>query len=480
MNDPEYEQQNEEETPYQRKIKTVFGDTIINKELLKIANNIDLPRYIFEWLLSKYTIDGKLNSEKKRALFDLIEKHYPDPDKLEYNKYLLLKERKKISILNHYKVRIDARTEKYEIYFPFFASESQNISISDFMVHENKGLLLNGLWGIATLEYDSAGPRPFRISSFSPVQIQEVHLEDYIKARSSFSLPEWVNILINTMGLNPDGFPTVREKMYLLARLLPYVETNFNLIEMGPKGTGKSFLHKNISTHVHTIGGGTISRAQLFYHISKRQKGLILTNDVVVFDDFTNIRLQGANEVIGKLKNYMADGYVDVGSYKETSNSSVVIMGNLAIGRDGHPREMFYFTVLPKAMQESAFLDRICAFIPGWLLHPIRPDDLSSDYGLIGDWFSEILHALRKKSFIPEIQEMINFYGEKIRQRDINFMEATASALIKVLFPDGIMDLDDWHLIAQFSVDMRQRVIEQLAFIDTEFQDIKLNYELTE
>ncbi|MHA1758133.1 MAG: BREX system Lon protease-like protein BrxL, partial [Promethearchaeota archaeon] len=337
----------EEKQRYNQKVCEIFAKQAINKDLVRSSQGFDLPRYIFEWLLSKYQENGELNPDKKRELFTLIEKHYPEPEKLEYYKYRMIKEKETIHILNHYQVKLDARTEKYSIYFPFFASESSNIEIANHIVDENKGLLLNGLWGIASIKHEPFKPKPFHISEFSPVQIREVYLDDYIQARSSFTLPEWVELLINTMGLNPKGFETVREKMYLIARLLPYVEKNYNLVEMGPKGTGKSFLHKNISTHVHVIGGGMVSRAQFFYHISKRQKGLILTNDVVVFDDFSNIRIKGADELIGKLKNYMADGYVDVGSYKESSNGSIVIMGNLAIGENGMPLDKFYFRNLP-------------------------------------------------------------------------------------------------------------------------------------
>ncbi|MHA1274809.1 MAG: BREX system Lon protease-like protein BrxL [Candidatus Helarchaeota archaeon] len=481
MNNSEEEKIDLEEknNQYQEKILEIFGDAVINKELVKSTHVFDLPRYIFEWLLSKYADGGSLSPDKKRELYTLIEKHYPDPEKLEYYKYRILKDHENVHILNHYRVRLDARSGEYNIYFPFFASESSHIAISEQIVKENKGLLLNGLWGIASIGYDpNSLNRPFSIDEFSPVQIEEVHLDEYIRARSAFTLSEWMELLINTTGLNPTGFPTLEKKIYLLTRLIPYVEKNYNLIEMGPKGTGKSFFHKNISTHVHVIGGGTISRAQLFYHISKRQKGLILTNDVVVFDDFSNIEIKGANEVIGKLKNYMADGVVDVGSYKESSKSSVVIMGNIRIGRDGFPYDDFYFYNLPRPMQESAFLDRLCAFIPGWKLHPIRPKDLSNNYGLIGDWFSEILHSLRKKSFIPEIEENLQFNGYKIRQRDINYMKATASGLIKILYPDGILDEEDWRIVGQYTVDFRQRVLEQLANIDPEYRKITVEYEI--
>jgi ATP-dependent Lon protease len=413
-------------------------------------------------------------------LYDLIEKHYPEQDKLEYYKYQIIKEKRQIEILNKYRVELDTRSEEYKVYFPFFASESSNVNISENIVDEYKGLLMNGLWGIASISHDPRKSKPISISRFSPVQIEEIHLDKYINARKNFTISEWIGLLINTMGLNPETFSTIYEKMYLISRLIPYVEKNFNLIEMGPKGTGKSYLHKNISTHVHVIGGGTISRAQLFFHLAKREKGILLNNDVVVLDDFSNIKIRGANEVIGKLKNYMADGIIDVGSFKEPAVASIVIMGNVPLTASGVPATNFYFRNLPNEMQESAFLDRISAFIPGWELHPIRQADLSNNYGLIGDWFSEILHSLRRKSFAPQIEEMINFYGEKARRRDILHMINTASGLIKLLFPDGVMDIDDWNLIARFSVNLRQKVLDQLKQIDPEYRDIKLNYQITE
>ena len=465
---------------YKNKVKSIFQETSINKDLVRNAHIRELPRYIYEWLLYKFTVDGELSPDNKRKLFELIEKHYPDPEQVEYYKYLLTKEKQPLSILNKYEVSLNVMTEEYNVYFPFFAGESKNIRIIDNIVDQYKGLLINGIWGIAKIENDPRYNRPLTISSFNPVQIEEVYLDKFIQARKAFTLSEWIDLLINTMGLNPKKFPTLQEKIYLIARLIPYVQNNFNLIEMGPKGTGKSFLHKNISTHVHVIGGGTISRAELIYHMGKRKKGLLLTNDVVAFDDFSNIQIRNANEVIGKLKNYMADGLIDVGAFKENSNASIIIMGNVELNEDGIPANRFYFRTLPKTMQESAFLDRISAFIPGWKLHPIRQEDLSVNYGLIGDWFSEILHSLRKKNFIYLVENMISFKGEKTRARDADHMKSTASGLIKLLFPDCNLDLDDWEFIANFSLDLRQRVMDQLSRIDPEFQDYTFKYEIVQ
>jgi len=465
---------------YNEKVKKFFTETSINKDLVRNSHARELPRYIFEWLLYKFTENGELSPENKRRLFELIEKHYPDPEQVEYYKYLIIKDHQTLSILNKYEVSLNARTEEYDVYLPFFSGEAKNIRIVESIVDQYKGLLINGIWGIAQIINDPTHNRPFTINSFNPVQIEEVHLDQFIQARKAFTLSEWIDLLINTMGLNPNKFPKLQDKIYLITRLIPYVQNNFNLIEMGPKGTGKSFLHKNISTHVHVIGGGTISRAELIYHMGKNKKGLLLTNDVVVFDDFSNIQFKNASEVIGKLKNFMADGLIDVGSFKENSNAAIVIMGNVDLNEDGIPANRFYFRSLPKTMQESAFLDRISAFIPGWRLHPIRQEDLSVDYGLIGDWFSEILHSLRKKNFIYLVENMISFKGQKTRARDTNHMKATASGLIKLLFPDEILDLDDWDLIANFSVELRQRVMDQLGRIDPEFRDTKFDYEIVQ
>ncbi|MHA1249456.1 MAG: BREX system Lon protease-like protein BrxL [Candidatus Helarchaeota archaeon] len=471
---------NQKNYEYNEKVKRIFGETCINKKLVHQLRNYELPRYIFEWLVFKFTENGRLTHSNKMKLYNLIEKHYPDQEKLEDYKYQIIKEKKQIKLLNKYRVTLNTRTEEYNVYFPFFASESKDVYILDNIIDQYRGLLINGLWGIASLVHTPTNPKPISIVKFTPLQIEEVHLDKYIEARKYFSISEWINLLINTMGLNPEQFPSIYEKIFLITRLIPYVEKNYNLIEMGPKGTGKSYLHKNISTHVHVVGGGTISRAQLFFHLGNKQKGLLLNNDVVVLDDFSNIRIQGANEVIGKLKNYMADGIIDVGSFKEPASSSIVIMGNVPLNADGKPSTNFYFRNLPNEMQESAFLDRISAFIPGWELHPIRQIDLSKDYGLIGDWFSEILHSLRRKSFIPQIDDMVSFYGNKVRTRDVNHIKSTASGLIKLLFPDGEMELEDWKLVINFSVILRKNVIDQLSIIDPEFKDIELNYRITE
>jgi len=463
---------------YNEKVKKVFPETSINKDLVRNSQIKELPRYIYEWLLYKFTENGELSSKNKKKLFDLIEKHYPDPEKIELYKYQIIKELKTLSILNKYTAILNARSGDYDVYFPFFANESKNVNLIESIVDKYQGLLVNGIWGIASIVYDPMKDRPFTMNSFSPVQIEEVHFDKFINARKSFTLLEWMDLLINTMGLKPKQFSSISEKMYLITRLIPYVQNNFNMIEMGPKGTGKSFLHKNISTYVHVISGGIISRAELIFHVGKGKKGLLLTNDVVVFDDFSNIKLQNANEVIGKLKNYMADGLIDVGSFKENSNAAIIIMGNVELNEDGIPANRFYFRTLPPPMQESAFLDRISAFIPGWKLRPIRQDDLSTDYGLIGDWFSEILHSLKKKNFIYLVEDMVKFRGKKTRARDVEHMKMCASGFIKLLFPDGVLDLDDWNLVIKFSIELRQRVIDQLSRIDPEYQGIQFEFDI--
>ncbi|MHA1767818.1 MAG: BREX system Lon protease-like protein BrxL [Promethearchaeota archaeon] len=481
LGDYENQKEKEKEKNYNDKIKRIFAETSINKVLVRDNLFREIPRYIFEWLLAKFTEEnGILTPENKKKLYQLIEEHFPEPENIEVYKKRILKDYETIHILNKFKVSLNALSQEYEVYFPFFAGDSRYVRIEESIVDQYKGLLLNGLWGIATLVHDPSKNKPFSITSFSPVQLEEVYLEQYVEARKYFSLSEWVDLLINTMGLNPDRFPSIPEKIYLLTRMIPYVQNNYNLVEMGPKGTGKSFFHKNISTHVHVIGGGTISRAELIFHMGKKQKGILFANDVVVFDDFSNIRIVDANEVIGKLKNFMADGLIDVGSFKENSNASIVVMGNVELNEDGIPANRFYFKNLPKAMQESAFLDRISAFIPGWKIHPIAQEDLSEDYGLIGDWFSEILHSLRKKNFMHMVESNIIFRGEKVRARDSFHLKATASGLIKLLFPDGILDYEDWKLIAKFSCDLRQRVIDQLGRIDPEFRDIRFKYEITQ
>jgi len=475
--------ENADKNTYVEKVKSIFKETSIDKSLVQSVRVRELPRYIFEWLLSKHTQeDGTLTVENKRKLYDLIERHYPDPGNLELYKDRIIMDLEKLHILNHYKVALNALTEEYNVDFPFFGGEARNVMIDPSIVVENRGLLVNGLWGMASIKKNNNpdGRRPFLISSFTPVQIKEVFLDKYLEVRNKFTLPEWIALLINTMGLNPSNFPSVAEKIYVLTRLIPYVENNFNLVEMGPKGTGKSFLHKNISSHVHVIGGGIISRAELLFNLGTKRKGLLMTNDVVVFDDFSNIEIKGANEVIGKLKNYMADGSLDVGSFKESSTASVVLMGNVGLNEEGVPATAFYFRGLPKPMQESAFLDRIAAFIPGWELHPIRKSDYSNSYGFIGDWFSEILRALRKKNYVSEIENVISFKGHKTRARDIELMKTTASGLIKLLFPNRKIENDDWHLIAKFAIEMRQRVLDQLGRIDPEFKHIKLDYEILE
>jgi ATP-dependent Lon protease len=264
----------------------------------------------------------------------------------------------------------------------------------------------------------------------------------------------------------------------LLSRLIPLVEPNVNLVELGPKGTGKTFLLRNISYYSRIISGGNVSPAVLFYHLVTKTPGLIAVKDLVVFDEISKIRFSNPDEVMGKLKDYMESGNFERGNQQVHADASIVLVGNLPI-RKSQPRDKLLFDVLPEPMKDTAFLDRMHGFIPGWQLSRIQKSDihLSQDIGLVGDYFCEILHRLRSLDFQTIIASKINFSSD-VELRDEKAILKIASGMLKLLHPHLMYSDFELKEVIDLAVEYRQTIVDQLHMMDSEFKDKRLDYSL--
>jgi len=456
------------------KVIEIFPNVIVNK---KIANQQDinrLPRFISEYLIMRFCRDG-INSESIEEISSFVRKYYPRRNEKERVKADLITF-KTIQLIDDYKVETDLKREQFKVIIPLLDIDYATIENSLLIEHEN--LLLDGLWGIGKLVYLSSGDsrNKIKLTEFTPFQVSKIDIEEFIEKREHFSLDEWIDLLINSIGLNPSVYDK-ESKLILLSRLVPLVESNTNIIELGPKGTGKTYLFRNISAYTRIISGGNITPAALFVNNSNNSLGLLATKDLVVFDEISTTRFSNSGDTIGKLKDYMESGQFTRGKKQLASNSSVIMIGNIDI-IDGLPIVNPYFNSLPEFLQDSALLDRLHGFIPGWELKRIKQSDehLSNSYGFVSDYFAEILHQFREYDYSSYIINKVKLLDFDIR--DEKSIKKIGSGLIKILFPHGRINNEELVICLNLAIKYRQIVIDQLHIMDPEFRKKKLAYEL--
>ncbi|MFP3287849.1 MAG: BREX system Lon protease-like protein BrxL, partial [Acidilobus sp.] len=301
------------------------------------------------------------------------------------------------------------------------------------------------------------------VDDFKPFQSPRSDPDLIKEARSCFTLDEWVSVLITTIGLDPKVY-SPRQRLLLLSRLVPLVEGNVNMMEFGPRQTGKTYLYRNVSNYTRIISGGTITPAVLFYNLRTRAAGELAVKDVVVFDEVSKVRFPNPDEMMGKLKDYMESGQYERGDKRVSSDSSLVFMGNVEVERDKSAEESYVPVedltyVLPEPMRDPAFIDRVHVVIPGWELPKIRISKvhLAKGYGIASDYFSEALHSMRKVSLASEVGNHVEFSGE-FKIRDEKALKRIMSGLIKLLFPDGQFDNSELRQVAELALEYRQSV----------------------
>jgi len=466
------------------KLRYYFPGYVVDKGLSNRQDIKRVPKFVSEHMLTRISeeSDSKAFNEKLMKVIEYVNTLYPEPK----DKDLILDKifrKMKCKIIDEIKVEID---EKYGIRKATIPSLNlRNAMIKDSVVDANEQLLSTGVWGLVSLKYspplidekERDLTLPVMIDDFKPFHVSNIDLKDFIKKRQHFSLDEWIDMLINTMGLNPEVY-TQRQKLILISRFVPLVENNVNMMEFGPRATGKTYFYRNISFYTRIFSGGVITPAQLFYNIARRTVGEIGMKDCIVFDEITKLRFPNPGDMMGKLKDYMVDGHFERGPKKATSLCSLVLMGNIDVTGYVPAEDINY--ALPEFMRnDTAFIDRIHGVIPGWEIPKIKRSEvhLSKNYGASVDYFSEILHGLRRFYFAPLIRSKIELEGVTIR--DEMGIYRVASGMAKILFPDKKFDEDELKLIMDLAIEYRQKLADLLhRMAPGEFERGKISYKV--
>ena len=449
------------------KVRRYFGDYAVDKRLAYELELAKLPRYVAEYLISEFIGRG---SSWEAELRKFVRNHYYEPEEKEVVKHRLVVDGV-VKIIDELRVVVDIESGTH-----VGVIQSLDIwaEIPVDIVERNRATLVTGMWGLVTLrrlnEVKEVFGRPIGalVADFYPFQSPDTDPKILEEARQYFTLDEWVEVLINTIGLDPSVY-NPRQRMVLLSRLVPVVEGNVNMAEFGPRQTGKTYLYRNVSNYVRIISGGTISPATLFYNLRTRAPGELAVKDLVVFDEVSKVRFPNPDEMMGKLKDYMESGVFERGDKKVPSDSSLMFMGNIAVemGPEGYVPVEDLTYVLPQPMRDSAFIDRIYGLIAGWELPKISQAKyhLSKGYGIASDYFAEALHSMRKETLTGMISKHLEL-SENFKIRDEKSVKKIASGLVKLLFPNKTFDMSELRRVVEVAVEYRQRVRDWLHKVD--------------
>ena len=454
-------------------LKEYFTDVCIDKSLVKKVGVLGraLPAFVSDWLVSRYSNDGEVDADKIQRF---LEKHLPDKQQKNVILNTLLNG-EKVKILDSYRVNIDINSGNRDLEIPCL--DQSKAKISEKIIDEHPLLLLGNVWGSGTLvrmaDDDKKNSGFIWMEKFVPMQTSQVDIEYFIQQRKNFILEQWIDLLVRAMGYNPEAY-SKRQKLLLLTRLCPMVQPRVNLIEFAPKGTGKSYIYSQLSKQSWLIGGGTVTRAQLFYHLTTKRAGVISKFDVVVFDEVQTIKLSDPGEIVSALKGYLEYGKTNVMSHEVNGDAGFVLLANIPIDERGKPLYENYFLQMPKwlqGQQATALIDRFHGLIPGWELPRITEKIIGTDVSLKADYFGEILHSLRSRiDFDYYVNQHTQCSGDI---RDYKAVKRVASGLLKLLFPDlSVVNLDEFEeYCLNLAKEFRGKVRHQLSVLDPEFSD---------
>ena len=459
-----------------KKLNTYFPGKVVRKDLtklMKVGHNV--PVYVLEYLLGSNcaTDDEDLIKEGVKKVKNILSENYVRPDEAELIKSKI-RETGYYTIIDKVTVRLNERRDVYEALFSNLGISK--VEVDPFYVKKYEKLLGGGIWCIIKMEYlTESSQSPFMISDLKPIQIPNVNINEFIELRKNFTKDEWIDALLRTIGMEPTQleYPA---KWHLLERLVPLVENNYNMCELGPRNTGKSHVYKEISPNSILISGGQTTVANLFYNMSTRQVGLVGMWDVVAFDEVAGIKFKD-KDGIQILKDYMASGSFARGKDQINANASVVFVGNINQSISSLLKTFHLFAPFPDAMNnDSAFFDRMHYYLPGWEIPKFKPEHFTDRYGFIVDYFAEFLREMRKRSFSDNIFNHFKL-GNNLNQRDVIAVKKTFSGLMKLIFPDENISKEEAQEILEYSMVGRRRVKEQLKKIGgIEFFDVNFSY----
>lgn len=460
------------------KLNEHFGGKVVRKDLTKLVKgNAIVPIYVLEYLLGQYcaTDDEETISCGVETVKNILAKHFVHRDEAQIIKSTI-REKGSHRIIDKVSVKLNDKQDQYEAYFANLGLN--RVPIADDIIKTHQKLLSSGVWCILTLAYISSDEKdrtPWIIESLKPIQIAGGNIEEYKEGRKAFSKDEWIDVLLQTMGLNPEEF-SFRSKLLQLTRLVPFVENNYNLMELGPKGTGKSHIFSELSPHGMLISGGEVSKAKLFVNNSSGEIGLVGYWDVVAYDEFAGKSKNTDRGLVDIMKNYMANKSFSRGTQVYGASASMVFVGNTDHTVEYMLNHSNLFDALPKDYYDTAFLDRIHAYLPGWEVQKLRNDMFTSDYGFIVDYLAEILKELRKEDRTHEYAQYFEL-SDSITTRDKTGIVKTFAGLAKVIYPAGGMTQEESQELLDFAIECRKRVKLQLQKMDDTFEAVDFSYQ---
>lgn len=458
----------------QDKILNAFGGKVVRKDLaFQVKGNLPVPTYVLEYLLGQYCAsdDPQIIEEGVEKVKTVIRNNYISRAEADLIKGRI-REKGSYTVIDKITAALNDKQDLYEVNFANLGLV--NIPVEDTIVRKNPKLLSgNGVWSIVKINYLSGEDIRIRweIQSLKPIQISNIDVDDYISQRSLFSTEEWIDLLMHTIGLNPENLNR-REKFIALARLLPHIENNFNFMELGPKGTGKSHVYQEFSPYSVLVSGGDVTSARLFVKMSGNREllGLVGFWDVVAWDEYEQKPHRSIEaKLVDTMQNYLANKSFNRGKGTHESTASMVFVGNTKHTVPYMLRNTHLFESVPTDfLQTGAFLDRIHVYNPGWEVKVLKKSSFSTGYGLITDYISAILHELRNIDFSSRLNQYAKF-SSTLSERDHNAIRKTFSGFCKLLYPNGEMTDEEAKELIDFAAEARKRVKDQLYIIDSTF-----------
>lgn len=460
------------------KINEHFAGAVVRKDLVKaVKGNAIVPSYVLEYLLGQYaasddeaTIQAGIETVRK-----ILAEHYVHRNESELVKSKI-KERGRYRIIDKVSVALN---EKDDVYQATFANLGiSGVIVDSATVGAHPKLLVGGVWCLCDVEYfhtEDARVSPWILGSLKPIQMSNFDYDGYLDARAKFTTDEWIDLLLQSIGFNPEMFGR-RGKLLQLVRLIPFVERNYNLVELGPKGTGKSHIYSEFSPHGMLISGGEVTVPKLFVNNSNGRLGLVGYWDVVAFDEFAGKKKRADKALVDIMKNYMANKSFSRGVETLGAEASMVFVGNTSHTVPYMLKHSDLFDELPESYHDPAFLDRLHFYIPGWEVDTIRSEMFSSGYGFVVDYIAEVLKSMRNLDYSDRYQQYFTL-GSDISTRDRDGIHKTFSGLMKLLYPHEQATAEEIEEILRFSIEGRKRVKDQILRIDATMADVRFGYE---
>ncbi|PJI93563.1 BREX system Lon protease-like protein BrxL [Luteimicrobium subarcticum] len=464
------------QSPLDRKINEHFSGVVVRKDLVKaVKGNAVVPSYVLEYLLAQYaaTDDEATITEGIESVRGILADHYVNRNEHELIKSLI-RDKGSYRIIDKVTVALDEKADVHKAEFENL--QIKGVVIDDDTVKRNQKLLVGGVWCICDIEYfhsDEKNFVPWILDSLKPIQVAGVDYDRYYEARTKFETDEWIDLLMQSIGLNPEQF-SPRDKLIALTRLVPFVERNYNLVELGPKGTGKSHTFSEFSPNGILISGGEVTLAKLFVNNSNGRIGLVGYWDCVAFDEFASNKKTDQN-LVNVMKNYLANKQFSRGTSIYGAEASMAFVGNTTHTVPHMLKNSDLFDELPPSYRDAAWLDRIHHYIPGWEVAPIRSEMFSSGYGFVVDYLAEILRSKRSEDFSDKYKEYFTL-DSSISTRDQDGIRKTFSGLMKLIHPRGEATQAEVQALLEFAVEGRKRVKDQVLRIDATMRDTMVKF----